>query len=107
MATTTELYACIGEKNSGKVLAPPGGKSSIGFGNESVEKTEPKNAASAQKARDLSSNPVGPGPADSVPPHWAAQDNQQEGGPREAPRPRGAPQGRAKVPAGGHSAVLW
>ena len=58
MATTTELYSGIGEKNSSKVLAPPGGKCSIGFGNETVEKSEPKNAASAQKVGKVNTNPV-------------------------------------------------
>merc|ERR1712088_108933 len=58
MATTTELFSGIGDKNSSKVLAPPGGKSSIGFDAPAPAPSVPKNSASAQKAKDLSTNPL-------------------------------------------------
>ena len=60
MATTTELFSGIGDKNSSKVLAPPGGKSSIGFDAPAPAPSVPKNSASAQKAKDLSTNPLAP-----------------------------------------------
>ena len=45
MTTITKLYSGIGKKNSIKVLAPPGGKSSLVFGKVTVEKTEEKRQA--------------------------------------------------------------
>merc|ERR1712088_244448 len=106
MSTTTELFSGIGDKNSSKVLAPPGGKSSIGFDAPAPAPIVPKNSASAQKAKDLSTNPLAPLEPSSKPTErtgaagekvQAAQE--QVGG---APRPRGAPN-RAKAPPGGHS----
>ena len=85
------------------MLAPPGGKSSIGFGEEVTVKAAPKNAASAQKAKDLSTNFMAP-----VETTEKAAAPQKEGeaavsASPEAPRPRGAPN-RARAPPGGHSA---
>ena len=105
MATTTELFSGIGDKNSSKVLAPPGGKSSIGFDAPAPAPTVPKNSASAQKAKDLSTNPLAPlEPTTKAPGTGAAGERvvagQEQVG--EAPRPRGAPN-RAKAPPGGHS----
>ena len=102
-ATSTELYSGIGDKPSSKVLAPPGGKSSIGFGGETApQPVVPKNSASAAKARDLSTNPLGPAPPPQVQTPAAEKEAAQEVGGPEAPRPRGAPN-RAKAPPGGHS----
>ena len=105
MATTTELFSGIGDKNSSKVLAPPGGKSSIGFDAPAPAPTVPKNSASAQKAKDLSTNPLAPlEPTTKAASTGAAGERvvagQEQVG--EAPRPRGAPN-RAKAPPGGHS----
>jgi hypothetical protein len=105
-STSTELHSGIGAKNSSKVLAPPGGKSSIGFGGEAASAPSvPKNAASAAKNRDLSSNPLDGGTGPPMPPpgsHAVAEQPQVD-----APRPLGAPAGRAKVPPGGHSSAFW
>merc|ERR1712037_226942 len=106
MATTTELFSGIGDKNSSKVLAPPGGKSSIGFDAPAPAPIIPKNSASAQKAKDLSTNPLAPLEPSSKPTESTGaagekvQAAQEQVG--EAPRPRGAPN-RAKAPPGGHS----
>merc|ERR1712055_992051 len=53
-----QRFVGIGKKNSSKVVAPPGGKSSIGFGEpeEALKPLLPKNSSSAAKARDLSTN---------------------------------------------------
>ena len=89
------------------MLAPPGGKSSIGFGEEVTVKAPPKNAASAQKAKDLSTNFMAP-----LEPTEKVTAPQKEGEAKvvaspEAPRPRGAPN-RAKAPPGGHSTgAFW
>merc|ERR1711970_856771 len=78
-----QRFVGIGKKNSSKVVAPPGGKSSIGFGEpeEALKPLLPKNSSSAAKARDLSTN------------FMAAEDpkaGEDESKP-EAPRPKGAP----------------
>ena len=110
MSTTTELFSGIGEKNSSKVLAPPGGKSSIGFDAPAPAPIIPKNSASAQKAKDLSTNPLAPLEPSSKPvtntgaAGEKVQAAQEQVG--EAPRPRGAPN-RARAPPGGHSTAFW
>merc|ERR1711962_1181333 len=104
MSTTTELYSGIGKRNSSKVTAPPGGKSSIGIGGDDpVEKVQPKNSASAAKARDLSTNPLEPVVEPSVcstsdPPNKEKESVSEV----TPPRPKGAPN-RAIAPPGGHS----
>jgi hypothetical protein len=120
MSTSTELFSGIGERSSSKVgaslilrgpnyiphrkvLAPPGGKSNIGFGDDDkVAAAVPKNVAAAAKARDLSSNPLAAA-VSSLP---AAVTTPEEPRVGEAPRPRGAPN-RAKAPPGGHSQGFW
>ena len=106
MATTTELFSGIGDKNSSKVLAPPGGKSSIGFDAPAPAPIVPKNSASAQKAKDLSTNPLAPLEPSSKPAtSTGAAGEKVQAAPEqvgEAARPRGVPN-RARAPPGGHS----
>ena len=84
------------------MTAPPGGIPSIGFGGESAAAPlQPKNSASAAKARDLSTNPLAPLAATTPPAAEGAVVEQMEER-ADAPRPRGAPN-RAKAPPGGHS----
>ena len=110
MSTTTELFSGIGDKNSSKVLAPPGGKSSIGFDAPAPAPIVPKNSASAQKAKDLSTNPLAPLEPSAKPASTGAAGEkvaaaQEQVG--EAPRPKGVPN-RAKAPPGGHSSgAFW
>merc|ERR1712184_89662 len=92
MSTTTELFSGIGDKNSSKVLAPPGGKSSIGFDAPAPAPIVPKNSASAQKAKDLSTNPLAPLEPSAKPASTGAAGEkvaaaQEQVG--EAPRPKG------------------
>merc|ERR1711970_830890 len=95
--STEQRFVGIGKKNSSKVVAPPGGKSSIGFGEpeEALKPLLPKNSSSAAKARDLSTNfmaaedPSKSSGGDSK----AGEDESKP----EAPRPKGAPN-RAKHP---------
>ena len=84
------------------MVAPPGGKTSIGFGGEgTAAPLQPKNSASAAKARDLSTNPLAPLAATTPPAAEGAAVEQVEAR-ADAPRPRGAPN-RAKAPPGGQS----
>merc|ERR1712126_19651 len=104
MSTTTELYTGIGKRNSSKVTAPPGGKSSIGIGGDDpVEKLQPKNSASVAKARDLSTNPLEPVVEPSVCSTADPPNKEREACPEVTPpRPKGAPN-RAVAPPGGFS----
>merc|ERR1711990_179283 len=103
-----QRFVGIGKKNSSKVVAPPGGKSSIGFGEpeEALKPLLPKNSSSAAKARDLSTNFM----AAEDPSKSSGGDSSSKGEDEskpEAPRPKGAPN-RAKHPPGGAShGSLW
>merc|ERR1711971_822986 len=111
MSTTTELFSGIGDKNSSKVLAPPGGKSSIGFDAPTPAPIVPKNSASAQKAKDLSTNPLAPLEPSSRPAtntgaagekvQTAPERVGRQRGPEECPTGPGHPRaGTAKAPSG-------
>merc|ERR1712098_1001625 len=82
MSTTTELYSGIGKRNSSKVTAPPGGKSSIGIGGD--DPLEPV---------------VEPSVCSTSDPPNKEKESVSEVTP---PRPKGAPN-RAIAPPGGHS----
>merc|ERR1711970_59113 len=104
-----QRFVGIGKKNSSKVVAPPGGKSSIGFGEpeEALKPLLPKNSSSAAKARDLSTNfMAAEDPSKSSGGDSSSKAGEDESKP-EAPRPKGAPN-RAKHPPGGAShGSLW
>jgi len=105
MAAEQRFVGIPDKKSSGKVSAPPGGKSTIGFGEpeEASKPLLPKNSSCAAKARDLSTNFMA-----AEEPSKGSKAGEGENKQRpEAPRPKGAPN-RAKHPPGGAShGSLW
>jgi len=61
--TTTELYSGIGNKNSSRVLAAPGGKSSISFGGPDDSPPAPprRSTESSQNQSAVNDSPAGQG----------------------------------------------
>merc|ERR1719430_1237106 len=104
-----QRFVGIGDKKSSKVSAPPGGKSSIGFGEpeEASKPLLPKNSSSAAKARDLSTNfMAAEDPSKSVGGESKAGEDENRQNP-QAPRPKGAPNRAMHPPGGASHGSFW
>lgn len=131
--TTTNLYSGIGEKNSSRVLKPPGGGHSNIFGepdacpikarpknnqqnssnmafvcgtmdaNEKVSQTAPVPEAAPAQQQQQASAPAAPAAAERVKP-----EAQSTGGIQMSQQPQhNSDNGKPRVPPGGFSSGFW